>query len=239
MLSIEDELAQTALCKAMRMGDGPGVAKMSSELVLGGRSTLVRRACLECSSLCRPEHAEALVGVFVSRAKSGVAGRRELASLVATIMAGARDGYDAAAPTGTCRTAIDGVMNMPGADKVMPNLSKLPARLGPTWLGVAALARDAVRAGTTQQPLVHNPKLCSLFDGRDPRSDTREDEDGLADLKLCALWAYSRDAPLDNESSRTGNPQTTGASPPEHERVVACDAMPSAAKEVTCILDSK
>jgi hypothetical protein len=242
MLSIEDELAQADLCKAMRLGDGPGVARLSSDLVIGGRAVLVRRACLECASLCQPRHAEALVDVFVSRSKAGAAGRRELASLVATIMAGARDGYDAALPSGTCRAAVDGVLSMPGADKVMPNLSKLPARLGPTWLGVAAVARDAVRAGTPQEPLVHNAKLCSLFDGRDPRSDTREDENDIAGLKLCALWAYSRDAPLESTIARHGNSparHTEAGTQNEAERVVACDAMPLTGNEVNCILDSR
>jgi len=235
MLSIDDECSQADLCKHIRIADGQAVAKLSSDMVTSGRAVLVRRACLECVAMCSPTHAKAIVDYFVSSQRSGAAGRRALADVLATIMHGARKGYSAVEPTGTARASVNAILDMPGADDVLPNLRKLPARLGPTWLGLVALARDAVRTGASQEPLVSNPKLQALYEGRDPRVSSHHDDAEMQSLKMCALWVYSREAPM----SHTSEPSTHPV--PAAPRVVACEAMPAVPPDnaFTCILDAE
>lgn len=246
MLTIEDELAQNELLDSIRSGDGSKVAHVASDLVVSGRSNLVRRACMECAPLCRPEHARAVIDFFTSKtgARRGEEGRRDLAGMVATVMAGVRAGCDAAVPRGPCRSAVDAVIAMQGDSNHLDNLEKLPAKLGPMWLGVVALAREAVLTAAPQEPLVLNDRLCSLFEGRDPRNDRGGISDVSADdidIKLGVLWSYSRetrtDADRECEQFASTNRTATAAHCFEN-RVVACDAMPPTEPEVTCILDA-
>lgn len=244
MLSIHDEECQDKLCASIRLGDGPAVARQASQLVVDGKARLVRRACLECVHMCHLCHAEAVLAYFVKpgSGKSTPESRQELSDIVATIMAGVREGFDAQAPVGSCRAAVDAILLMPGALRTLPNLSRLPARLGPMWSSLVALARDAVRAGTQQEPLVHNPKLTVLFEGRSPQSAASVDNEiEDCDLKLNILWAYSRErAPT--APSTIPHANITKHSQQPQERIVAVSSSelgPGSSDEITCILDSK
>lgn len=241
MLSIEDEALQTKLIDAIRIGDGSEVARRATAIILAGKPQLVRRACLDCANLCQPVHAEAIIDVFTKKSARNTPAYREcLADTIATVMAGSRRGYDAALPAGSCRAALDEVLHLPGAESTVRNLGKLPAKLGTMWLGVVALARDAVRTGSIQEPLAQNHHLHALFEGRTPNSTETSSGDEDFELKMCALWAYSRERIGSDRPGVGASQQSTHASAAENgvERVVECDGVESS-ELVRCILGAK
>lgn len=242
VLTIEDERAQESLVAAIVRADGPEVARIASALVSQDRDKLVRTACHLHAGLCEPSRCRAVIDAFSKPHRRTPSGRAELADVLATIMIGARSGrrtvVDSTVP---CREAIDALIAIvsDGANgrTTSPRsisadcLRKLPARLGKSWAGVVALAGDAVRTGAEQQPLVTNDRLRTLFGGQ-ARSDPvrsgadAEDHDGPdadggdEDLKLCALWTFTRGA--------APPPPSDPDVPPHDQQTVgddsACDA---------------
>lgn len=242
-LTIDDELSQASLCEAITKGDGRLVARLAYELVSADRDALVRKACQQCVVHCQPEHCRAIIDYFVSKHKRTSEDRAALADLIATIMAGVRKGRSAPEPTGPCRASIDALLadlhsgnKQGGVDAEC--LGKLPARLGKAWVGIVALAREAVRRRSVQVIMVHNRKLSSLLGGSERASGDRVSGEGdqgdVEELKLCALWTYTRD--------RAPPPPAMAAfEPSEESKVVTCSSLASPVIEprIRCHLSSR
>ena len=199
-LTIQDETDQAELAGSVHDGDGPQVARLASTLILEGRDRLVRRACLECAGLAHPKHCQALIDFFVTRRKAATESEN-LADVIASIMAGVRSGRKDVGNSGSGRASIDALLDElkrahsqtpEAASRAVSNLQKLPAKLGVTWAGIVALARDAVNDLIPQEPLERNHKLTDLFKGKHMTDSSCSHGEADPDLKLCALWAYAR-----------------------------------------------
>ena len=242
-LTIDDELCQAALCEAIVKGDGPRVAELSFELVSKDRDVLVRKACQQCVAHCLPEHCRALIDFFVAKHKRTPEDRAVLADLIATVMAGVRKGKIAPEPTGPCRASVDALLgDVPtrsDANRLDSEcLGKLPARLGKAWTGVVALAREAVRRRCVQVHMVHNRKLSTLLGGSErvtgEQASKEAEQNDVEELKLCALWTYTRDrAPPP--------PPMVAFEPVEDAKVVTCASLANPVSEprIRCHLSSR
>ena len=92
--TIEDARARESIIDAMCSGQGSRIAQEACDLICAGKHTILRSVCQECSYLCRPEHAMAMVMFLTRKARTGKKHVKEevawIADGLATVAAGAR-----------------------------------------------------------------------------------------------------------------------------------------------------
>lgn len=217
-LTIADDNAMRDLVSAISAHDGVRVARLTASLAKANKISLVRKVCMKCAAMACPSQCDALVELF--KRPSAKVNAKDIADAVATIMYGARTRK-------TCskvskerpRIIVDELISRGGRNSEL--LSSLPSSMGSSWAPIVALCVDSADNECEQTPMLCNDRLRELV------SSSRTGCDGaMEDLKMCAIWTYSRlrahNRPIPSRNIPTGERQVTYSCDLGEPYVVEC-----------------